>query len=385
MCTPLDRLGSYPFERLRQLLEGIPSKHQSFDLTIGEPKVAPPSFVAQTIAEHDQDWNRYPPISGITALKDTIKDWLYRRFLLSSCTAEFGVDPTCGSREGLFLLAMLTRFRAKRSRNLIAMPNPGYAVYGGSARIAGAETLALDTVEGRFPKPEMLAVTDLEDLRLVYLCSPDNPSGNILPESTVHAWILAARKYDFIVASDECYSELYADTPPQGVLNIAAKTGSFDQVVCLNSLSKRSSCAGLRSGFLAGDPKIIAMIRQIKSYAGNRMPLALQQTSIVLWQDESHVATIRQHYQNNYALVQKLFGDLEEFTPIHGGMFLWLSVQDDLEAAKHFWREGGLRVLPGRYLCEPSQIEPGKKRVRVALVHDHQTLAPCLEVLRRLV
>ncbi len=381
----INNLGTYPFERLRQLLHGIPCDHEAFDLTIGEPKVAPPDFVAEIIARNDQDWNRYPPIIGTAELRETIHDWLCRRFSLSSSGTEFDVDPTCGSREGLFLLAMLTRFRAKNARNLIAMPNPGYAVYAGSARIAGAEILALDTVAGAFPTPDMLDAKSLADLRLVYLCSPDNPSGNIVPEATIRAWIMAARQHDFIVAGDECYSELYANTPPQGVLSIAAATGSFDQVICLNSLSKRSSCAGLRSGLLAGDPKIIAMIRQIKSYAGNRMPLALQKASIALWQDEAHVAVIRAHYQNNYALVQKLFGDLQGFCPIQGGMFLWLRVEDDLEAAKLFWREGGLRVLPGRYLCEPDQIAPGKNHVRVALVHDHETLMPPLETLRRLV
>lgn len=378
----IDHLETYPFERLRQLLRDIPCTHEVFDLTIGEPRVAPPDFVADTIARHDQDWNRYPPIPGIAELRAAVRDWLCRRFHLSSTNAEFDVDPTCGSREGLFLLALLTRFRTKNRRNLIAMPNPGYAVYGGSARIAGAETLALDTVAGVFPMPDSLEAETLADLRLVYLCSPDNPSGRILPQATMLAWIAAARKYDFILACDECYSELYAGSPPPGILELAAKTGSFDRVVCLNSLSKRSSCAGLRSGLLAGDPDIIAMIGKMKSYAGGRMPLAIQKTSIALWQDETHVNSIRQHYQNNYALVARLFGDRKGFEAIQGGMFLWLEVQDDLEAAKHLWRMAGLRVLPGRYLCVPDQIGPGKNQIRIALVHDYKTLAPQLEILR---
>ncbi|NQY82176.1 MAG: aminotransferase class I/II-fold pyridoxal phosphate-dependent enzyme [Alphaproteobacteria bacterium] len=366
----IDALGPYPFERLRQLLQDIPSTHESFDLTIGEPKVAPPALVARTIAAQDQDWNCYPPIPGTPELREAMHVWLCRRFALAGLATNFDVDPTCGSREGLFLLAMLTRFCAKSNNvqkssrhNLIAMPNPSYAVYAGSARIAGAETLALDTVAGAFPTPDQLDVDILADLRLVYLCSPDNPSGNILPEATIRAWITAAYKHDFIVASDECYSELYAKTPLQGILAIAARMGTdqpFDHVVCLNSLSKRSSCAGLRSGLLAGDPKLIDMIRKIKSFAGNRMPLALQTTSIALWQDEDHVQIIRRHYQENYVLSNCLFADQPGFTPVQAGMFLWLRVNDDIEVTKHFWREGGLRVLPGRFLCEPEQIAPGK-------------------------
>lgn len=386
--SDIDTLGTYPFERLRRLLRDIPSKLEPINLTIGEPRVAPPPMVTEILATNNTEWNRYPPIMGIPELQSAIRHWLYRRFHLQDFGSSLEVEATCGSREGLFLAAMLTRFSDKshhtpKPQNLIAVPNPGYAVYAGSARIAGAELLALNNDNGRFPDPDSLTPAQLGALRLVYLCSPDNPSGALLPPDTIRAWITAARKHDFFVLGDECYSELYADKPPISILNVATEMGHtepFDRVLCTNSLSKRSSSAGLRSGLLAGDPRLIAQIRALKSYAGGRMPLAIQHTSTALWQDEAHVETIRQHYRDNYALVKRL-----NLGIVEAGMFLWLPVQDDEATAQYLWREGGLRTIPGSYLCESSQTAPGKNRLRIALVHDVHTLEPALETLSRLI
>ena len=384
----LGRLGVYPFTQVQRLLDGIEPGGEVLDLTVGEPKMASPSFLSATVAAHDQDWQRYPPTSGIPPLREAITRWLVGRYGLKR-TECFDVELTCGSREGIYLMAMLTRFMAGDSSGespwLIGVPNPGYAVYAGSARIAGAEVLPIDDPMGMLPSPATLAADVLRRLRLVFLCSPGNPSGQVMSRAEIAAWIGAARTHGFVLVGDECYSELYLDTPPPGLLEVAEGLGHADPyrgLVVLNSLSKRSSAAGLRSALMAGDPDLIAGVRKIKAYAGNRMPLALQQASVALWSDEAHVAVVRRRYQANYRLVHEVFGQ-----PIEAGMFLWLKVAKDnaqaLVVTQKLWQKAGIKVLPGTFLCEPEHTRHVDGYIRIALVHETTLLRPALGTLIR--
>ena len=384
-------LGDYPFKRTSDLLDPLtPQVETPINLTIGQPKAPIPAMVRNMINANDE-WRLYPPTSGTPTLQEAILDWMIKRDDLTREADLFGLEPVCGAREGLFLLALLTRFMPRGKRRLIAVPNPGYAVYAGAAKIAGAKLLPMDTPAGVVAMPDQFDAQTLANLQLVFLCHPANPSGQLQPPEVMTAWIKAARENNFIVVSDECYAELYLHTPPTGILQTATQLatddqdqGLFHRVVCVHSLSKRSSAAGIRSGFIAGDPALIAMIRQIKAYAGNRMPLGLQQASCALWSDEAHVREIRAHYQQNYRLCAEILSKDLLPQPLEAGMFAWLQVEDDLAAAKTLWQQAGIRTIPGRYLCLKRHEQVGRGRLRIAIVDDKKILAPALETIQRL-
>ena len=390
MLNPrLATLPEYPFDRLRQLLDGVapPAGVEEIVLSIGEPRHPPPAFVSDVMAEHRDTLGRYPPIDGSEAFRDAVGDWLQRRYGLEAVVFDRHrqILPVVGTREALYLVsALVVPERKGGGRPIVAMPNPFYHVYGGAAAISGSEPMFLAaTAENRFiPDVSTLEPAVLDRLALYYLCSPANPQGMAADRETLARAIEAARRHDFVLVVDECYAEIYLDAPPPGALEVAAAMGEgFANVLVFHSLSKRSSAAGLRSGFVAGDADLIAAFRRLRNYVGPQMPLPVVAASAALWNEEDHVTELRALYRANFDTAAQVLGDRFGYFRPDGGFFLWLDVGDGVAAAERLWREGGLRVLPGAYIARPDGTggNPGERYIRLALVNPPAVTREALE------
>jgi N-succinyldiaminopimelate aminotransferase len=384
----LAQLADYPFARLRALLDPLPPPPKSLALSLGEPQHAPPELIDDALAMAKGQWRQYPAVEGIDLLRHAACDWLSRRFGLPGATldAEKAILPLAGSREGLFLTALLAVPPRKNGQiPAVLMPNPYYAVYEGAARLAGGEPvgLAATAASGFLPNLDALSPELLNRTALFYLCSPSNPQGAVASLAYWQRLITLARQYDFVIASDECYTELYLDSPVPSILNASALMDgqALDRVLSFHSLSKRSNAAGLRSGFVYGDPHYIAGFTRLRSYAAAGTPLPLQYAAAALWQDDAHVAANRLAYQQKFALAETIFSNHFGYTRPGGGFFLWLDVGDGEASARKLWQEEGLRVLPGAYIAQTlaDGTNPGRAYIRVALLHDLATLGPALE------
>ncbi len=401
MLNPrLKDLIPYPFERLTALLDGLtpPAGAEPIFMSLGEPRHEPPAFVAETLAGAAADWGRYPPLRGTPEFRAAVADWLTVRFDLPErfITADANVLPVAGTREAIFMFALTAvppqAADGEGRRPLVLVPNPLYHVYSGAAVMAGAEPVFLPaTAETDFlPDFRALDTQVFRRTALVYLCSPSNPQGSAVPLEELRALIGLAMDHDFIVAVDECYSELYFDTPPAGALEAAAAFGdrageALDHVVVFNSLSKRSSAPGLRSGFIAGGAELIEAFAALRNFASVQSPLPVIAAAEKLWRDEAHVAAGRARYREKLDLAdQSLDGQFGFYRP-DGGFFLWLDVGDGMDAARRLWTEAGLRVLPGSCLCPPGDVlsHPGAAYIRLALVHEPDTIAEALSRLKR--
>lgn len=385
----LDQLAEFPFRRLAALLEGVPpGVEPSFDLALGEPKHAPPAILARTVAAHAHLWNRYPPPLGTPAFRETVAGWLERRFGMPAGAVSPGrhVVPLAGTKEGLYMLAAATvPETVPGGRPVVLMPSPVYAVYYGAAVMAGAEPVLLHATAETGFLPDLAGVPPaiLERTALAYLCTPANPQGAIADEAYLRHAIALARRHGFVLAVDECYCEIWDSTPPPGALAVAlAEGGGFAHVLAFHSLSKRSSAPGLRSGFVAGDPDVLARLARLRGYAAAVQPLPLMAAAVELWRDEAHVEESRARYRAKIDAAERaLAGRLGFYRP-EGGFFLWLNVGDGESAARRLWREQGIRVLPGGYLSAGSgTANPGTPYIRVALLDEPRELEP---VLRRL-
>lgn len=382
-----------PFSRLRTLLDGVPPGHQRpIDLTLGEPRETMPAFVGAKLAEAEALLAKYPPIRGSDELRGAIADWLGRRYGL-----EGDVDPAreilpCnGSREGLFYAAF-PAVAAKQPggrRPAILMCNPYYQAYLGAALAAGAEPVFLDATEATGHLPDLDALEADEGLlartAALYLCSPVNPQGAVADEAYIARALGLARAYDFLVFFDECYSEIYCGAPPPGALKVAAKTPErFRNLVVFNSLSKRSNLPGLRSGFMAGDGAFLARLFEVRNLVAPQMPGPVQHVSAAVWADEAHVAANRQAYAAKYDVADAVVGTRFGYRRPPGGFFLWLDMShigNGEHAALTLWKRFGVKVIPGAYLAQagPRRTNPGATYVRVALVHDAETVREALE------
>lgn len=371
-----------PFLKLNRLLVGItPGDSPAADgkpvgLHLGEPQNDPPAFLAEELAKAAGGWNRYPPVRGTEAYRKACADWLTRRYPASAgmINPERHVLPLPGTREGLFFAA-LASVRAKRDK--ILLPNPFYHVYAGAAVAAGAEPVFVPATQetGFLPDYASLEPEVLNRTALAYLNSPSNPQGAVANLDALARAIETARRHDFAIALDECYSELYDTTPPPGSLEAAAALGGgLDNMLVFHSLSKRSSAPGLRCGFAAGDPRWLDALDAALRVGGAGVALPVLAAGTRLWQDEEHVAANRSHYQANFAAAQRALGGLPETARARAGFFLWLNVGDGEAAALRLWREAGIRVLPGAYMAEPDAAghNPGARYVRIALVYDPQ-------------
>ena len=390
MNPNLDQLQPYPFEKLRQLFEGLspPQDKAPISLSIGEPRHPSPAFVLEAVADNLQRLANYPGTAGLPELRQAIARWLERRFQLPAVDADTQVLPVNGTREALFAFAQAVVNGAPDA--LVMSPNPFYQIYEGAALLAGAQPHFINCTAQTGFLPDFDAVNDEQWQRcqLLYICNPGNPTGAVLDLPQLQQLIALAREHDFVIASDECYSEIYCDeaSPPPGLLQASAAMGDpqYRNCVVFHSLSKRSNLPGLRSGFVAGDPAILQDFLLYRTYHGCAMPLHHQLASVAAWQDETHVVANRDLYRDKFsAVLEQLQGHMEVSTP-QAGFYLWPQTPiSDTEFARRLYAEEHVTVLPGRFLARDANgINPGKNRVRMALVAEPEQ---CLEAARRMV
>lgn len=390
--TRLDRLDDYPFAQLASLLAPVTPRtnERPIVMSVGEPQHQPPPLLAETVARHADLWNRYPPMAGTPELRAASVAWLRRRYGL----AEGMLDPEqdvlalSGTKEGLFLAALAVVPEEKRgARPIVLLPNPYYLVYAGGAAVSGADIVYLDATKetGFLPDLDALDEATLARTAAFYLCSPANPQGAIASLAYLEKAIRLARAYDFVLIADECYAEIYDREKPPGALEACQRLGGgVENVLVFHSLSKRSSAAGLRVGFVAGDRRLIKKFMHVRNYGGCQVPLPLQAAAAALWQDETHVEENRAAYRRKFDVAERILGRDYGFYRPPGGFFLWLDVGDGEKAALALWREAGLRVLPGGYTAHATNgSNPGQRYIRVAMVHDEETIAVALERMRR--
>lgn len=381
----LDDLPLSPFTRLNKQLEGIAPGMPPINMHVGEPQHPVPGFVKPILAQHTADFGRYPPIIGPDSLRRAIANWLNGRFELNgSVTAERHILPLVGTREGLFSAAFIVVPEHKnRQRPVVLIPNPFYQCYAAAALSAGAEPVYVDATSETGFLPNFAAVPKdiLARTSVVYMCSPSNPEGAVAPPGYWQHLFELADEYDFTVFADECYSEIYPDTKPTGAMTVRRQSSQdFSRLLVFHSLSKRSSLAGLRSGFVAGDPALLARYREFRNVAGPQMPLPIAAVSEAAWSDEDHVIENRTLYREKFALAKSKFSNRFGFSLPQGGFFLWLEVEDGINAATELWQKAGVKVLPGEYLTKKtSSNNPGKRFIRVALVNDFATTSDALD------
>jgi len=390
MNPDLARLQPYPFERMARLHAGVtpPASLPTIRLSIGEPRHPTPGFITEALIEHLHGLSVYPSTRGSDALRDTIAAWLTHRFELpaGSLDAARQVLPVNGTREALFAIAQCL---VDRSANpLVLMPNPFYQIYEGAALLAGAEPwfMNTDAASGYLPDFSAVPETVWQRCQLIYVCSPGNPTGQVLEQQALQELIELALRHDFVIASDECYSEIYAQDgrPPAGLLAAAAAMGndSYRQCLVFHSLSKRSNAPGLRSGFVAGDARLIEAFLLYRTYHGCAMPPATQDASLRAWQDEQHVAENRRLYRDKFAAVNDILAPVLELHIPPASFYLWPRTPiDDQEFARRLYQQQNVIVLPGSYLSRDTATgNPGRDHVRMALVAP---LDECVEAARR--
>jgi N-succinyldiaminopimelate aminotransferase len=387
----IDRLQPYPFERLRSLLSGVepPAGLKPIPLYIGEPKHVPPEFIKRALTESLATLSTYPTALGIPELRSAIASWLERRFALGAGAVrpDDMVLPVNGTREALF--SFVQAVVDPGTAPLVLMPNPFYQIYEGAALLAGAEPVYMNATpaNGFLPDLDAVPAETWRRCQVLFLCSPGNPTGAVAPESYLRRAIELADRYDFVVASDECYSEIYGDeaSPPPGLLSVALKAGhrDFERCVVFHSLSKRSSVPGLRSGFVAGDPKILGPYRLYRTYHGCALPVHTQLASVAAWSDEEHVRESRRLYRAKFDAVMPMLEGLIEAQRPDGAFYLWASVDDDELFTHGLHAEQNVTVLPGSYLARDTvDGNPGRGHVRISLV---ASLDDCVEAARRIV
>jgi aspartate/methionine/tyrosine aminotransferase len=395
-------LDEFPFRRLAAMLTDIdePADRPLIDLSIGEPQHVPPPLLAATIDAHAGLWNKYPPPAGTPAFRRAAADWLTRRFALPEGWLEpdHHVLPVAGTKEALFLIATAaTDPDALTGRAAVLMPNPLYSTYQGGAVLAGAEPVLLPATAETGFLPDLDAVPEsvLARTTLCYLCSPANPQGVVASEAYLGRALALARTHDFLLVVDECYAEIYDREPPPSALGVAAAAGgALDHLVVMHSLSKRSSAAGLRSGFIAGDPDFLAHFLRIRAYGGAVQPLPVMAAAAALWADDAHVAENRARYRQKIDTAEAALAGMAGFYRPPGGFFLWLDVGDGIAVAAELWRRHHIKVLPGAYLTASADrtiaaggdaAGAGDRYLRIALVHEPATIDPALRCLAALV
>ncbi|MGB4829634.1 MAG: aminotransferase class I/II-fold pyridoxal phosphate-dependent enzyme [Paracoccaceae bacterium] len=368
-------LPDYAFPRLRKLLDAHAPGGDPIAMTIGEPRHAMPEFVGRILAENLSGFGVYPPNDGTAELLAAISGWISRRYGVQ--VADDRLMVLNGTREGLFnaLIALCPETKSGKTPAVL-IPNPFYQVYAVAALAINAEPVYVPATAatGFLPDYGSLPPSVLDRVAVAYICSPSNPQGAVASRDYLADLLALAEKHDFTVFADECYSEIWRATPPPGILEVAHATGANpERVVAFHSLSKRSNLPGLRSGFVAAGPQAMDRIRKLRAFAGAPLPLPLQKVAEAVWADEAHVTASRAIYQQKFADADAVFAGMQGYHPPDGGFFLWLPVDDGVEAALKLWRETGVRVLPGAYLSrDVGGDNPGQGYIRVALVAERQ-------------
>ena len=380
MNPRLAKLQTYPFERLRGLLAGVTPNPalRPIDLSIGEPKHPTPALVKEALAGALDGLSVYPRTAGLPELRAAMAAWARRRYSLPALDPETQILPVNGSREALFSFAQTIIDPGTAAK--VVCPNPFYQIYEGAALLAGATPLFLN--DGmRFNQ------IDWNGVQLAFACSPGNPTGRVLPLEQWRELFELSDRHGFVIASDECYSEIYCDEakPPLGALDAAQKLGrpDFRRLVVFSSLSKRSNAPGMRSGFVAGDAALIKPYLLYRTYHGSAMSHSVQRASIAAWNDEAHVRENRRLYAGKYSAVLPLIQNPLKTERPEGGFYLWIRTPiDDGEFARGLQRDYNVLVLPGSYLARDAHGEnPGRNHVRIALVAP---LAECVEAVQRM-
>lgn len=373
-----------PFRRLDELLAPVtpdPARNPIV-MSVGEPQDSPPALLAETVAANEHLWNRYPHAVGTPEFRRAARGYLYRRYSGTEgrIDPDQEISPVTSSREGLYLAASIAT-GPSRAAPLAVMQNPFYQTYRAAALMAGATPHYLP--HSGFPDfaIDLAAVDESTWARtsILYLCSPSNPDGRVIPARQLQTAIEAARRHGFVVVFDECYAELYDATPPSGALDVLAAIDSSDEwlsnVMVLHSLSKRSCAAGLRSGFAVGDRRILAALNRVRLNGTACTPLPLLAAATALWSDDLHVETMRARLRERKDTADTLLGGFPGYYRPACGFFLWLKVDDGVALTKRLWGEFALKVLPGAYLTQPDAQgrNAGVEFVRIALVHDPRT------------
>ena len=375
MNPDLNKLQPYPFQKLTALFREVqPNRdYRPISLSIGEPKHATPQFIRETLAANLDGLANYPTTAGSDTLRNAIAGWLAARYAIPQPDAKTQVLPVNGSREALFAFAQTVIDRSKNAP-VVVCPNPFYQIYEGAALLAGAtpcflNTLPEDNYALNFAQlPEQV----WQRTQLIYVCSPGNPNGHVMSQEEWQTLFEMSDRYGFVIASDECYSEIYFDTPPLGALQAAQQLGRGDyrNLVVFSSLSKRSNVPGMRSGFVAGDAGIIEKFTLYRTYHGSAMNPAIQAASIAAWNDEAHVAENRHLYAEKFAKVLEILKPVLPVTLPDASFYLWIRTPvADTAFAQALYRDYNVAVLPGSYLARTAQgTNPGENFVRLALV-----------------
>ncbi|MBL4743554.1 MAG: succinyldiaminopimelate transaminase [Cycloclasticus sp.] len=378
MNPDLALLQPYPFEKLAQLKSCVtpPAHLDHIALSVGEPKHPTPQIITEALIEHLHGLGQYPTTKGIDALRESIATWLCRRFGLqvSDINPMQHILPVSGTREALFSFAQC--IFDKQQGGIVAMPNPFYQIYEGAALLAGAQPYFINCDENNHYLPNYDDIDEKiwQQCQLLYICNPGNPSGAVHSTEQLRKLIKLAHRYNFVIAADECYSEIYPENgaKPTGLLQVSAAMGNknFARCIVFHSLSKRSNAPGLRSGFVAGDPSIIHEYLRYRTYHGCTLPVPTQHASIAAWSDEAHVVHNRALYQEKFTAVIDIVGDDMPLNRPDAGFYLWAKtpIADDVFAQALFEQQN-MTVLPGQYLSrDTEQGNPGKNHIRMALV-----------------
>jgi N-succinyldiaminopimelate aminotransferase len=393
MNPNLDKLHSYPFEKLRDLYAGIaaPANMGEIKLHIGEPQHPTPRLIQDALVANLAGLANYPTTNGSDALRQSIADWIARRYGIPAPDSATQVLPVTGSREALFAIAQAV-IEPKHNKPVVISPNPFYQIYEGAALLAGARPFFLNTTPANDFLMDWASVPEdiWQDCQLVYVCSPGNPTGKVMPLANWQTLFELSDRYNFVIAADECYSEIYFDEaqPPLGGLEAARKLGRDDykNLIMFSSLSKRSNVPGMRSGFVAGDATILKKFWLYRTYQGCAMSPPVQAASAAAWRDESHVQENRRLYGEKFAQVTPIVARHLQTEKPDAGFYLWASVAatglSDTEFTRELRRQYNVSVLPGSYLARTAAgANPGCDFVRIALV---ASVEECLEAARRI-
>ncbi|HSI28973.1 MAG TPA: succinyldiaminopimelate transaminase [Methylophilus sp.] len=396
MNPHLNLLQPYPFQRLRDLFEGL-TPNPDFapvNLSIGEPKHATPEIITEALRANLSGLASYPTTIGVPALREAINQWLQRRYKIPALNIDKAILPVNGSREALFAFAQAMIDTSVSDQPVVISPNPFYQIYEGAAFLAGAEPYFINTTQENDYVMDLsqVPVEILKRTQLVFICSPGNPSGKVMDLQAWKTLFELSDQYGFVIASDECYSEIYFDeaNPPVGALEAAYKLGrDFSRIIMFSSLSKRSNVPGMRSGFVAGDAAIIEKFTLYRTYHGCAMNPAVQAASIVAWNDEVHVIENRRLYSQKFESVTPILKQVWSKTQFPDAAFyLWIDTQqDDTVVAKELYQQLNITVLPGSFLArEAHGFNPGKGFIRMALVaSSEETMAAALRIQANLI
>ena len=390
MNPELDRLQTYPFQKLTALLQGVAPNPQVKPITlyIGEPKHPTPEFIRATLAGNLEGLATYPLTLGAEGLRIAIADWLKRRYGLTHISAQSEIIPVNGTREALFAFAQTIVDRS-RADPVVVVPNPFYQIYEGAALLSGATPHFLNMLPENNFALDYAELSDAEWRRtqLVYVCSPGNPTGRVMGLEEWRQLFELSDRYGFVIASDECYSEIYFDEskPPLGALEAAQHfdRSGYPRLVVFSRLSKRSNVPGMRSGFVAGDAHILKQFLLYRTYHGSAMSPPIHAASIVAWQDEGHVLENRRLYREKFATATKILREVTDISMPDAAFYLWIDTRsDDAEFTRSLYQQHNVMVLPGSYLArEAHGVNPGRNFVRIALV---ASTAECAEAAQRL-